>query len=65
MRKFSLNDGENYEEIPKIKKELLEKREQIKNRINPEINRQIGVAFQGPLDLSNPFINEIKYYYNA
>ncbi len=62
MRRFSLNDGENYEEIPKIKKELIEKREQIKNMIKPEINRQIGIAFQGPLDLTNPYINEIKYF---
>lgn len=61
-RKFSLNDGENYIEIPKIKEELLKNRNEIKDEKYPKINRQIGIAFTGPLDLTNPFINEINYF---
>lgn len=62
MRKLTLNDGKNYIEIPKIKKVLMEGKEFIKNLKYPELNRQIGVALTGPMDLRNPFNNNFFYF---
>lgn len=61
-RRLTLSDGENYIEIPKIKEFLKEKMELIENKKYGKLNRQIGIALTGPMDLKNPFNNRLVYY---
>lgn len=61
-KRLTLSDGENYIEIPKIKKVLFDNINNIQNKKYNNLNRQIGIALTGPMDLKNPFNNRFIYF---